>query len=704
MKLLSRGHEISIQRGISIYALLRPSVNTVKAAVLIAAFAGIVLVQAASAQKLNHLKLTFPNTVVGTSSAQMIVALTNTSAAPLTITNVSVSGNFSEATNCPVPPKTLKPNARCQFGITFIPTVPGVQTGVLTVTDSGSNSPQTVQLTGTGIVAVTLGPSLLGFGNEMVNQTSAAKVATLTNDQSVPLTISSISVSGNFAQTSNCPLSPNTLAALASCTVSVTFTPPMLGLQNGALTVSDNASNTPQTVQLSGTGASTPIQQVILIIQENRTPDNLFQDQKLINAGANIQNYGVNSFGQTIPLSQIDLGTTGSNPDAYDLGHRHADFVNMCDLDTATNTCKMDGANLVITTCMKTLGPCPPPPNPQFMYVNPADVAPYFQMAETYTFADNMFQTNQGPSFPAHQFLFSGTSAPEVGSDEFAAEDPSATPSRFSGCISPLDLSVELINPLGVENETIYPCFEHQTLSDLLDGANISWRYYASNITGVWSAPTAINHMCVPNVPPPNGTSCTGADYTAPTPKIVVEAAEKNARILSDIANNQLAQVSWVIPPGPASDHAQSLGCGPAWITSIVNAVGNSPYWSNTVIIITWDDWGGWYDHVSPSKIVDDGTSWGSGYVYGFRVPMIVISPYAKTAYISHNTHDFGSILNYIETTFDLPSLGYADFYADNLSDIFQYKQAPTPFTQITPPSNYATCQANTNESDPDDY
>jgi hypothetical protein len=83
---------------------------------------------------------------------------------------------------------------------------------------------------------------------------------------------------------------------------------------------------------------------------------------------------------------------------------------------------------------------------------------------------------------------------------------------------------------------------------------------------------------------------------------------------------------------------------------------------------------------------------------------MIVISPYAKTAYISHKTHDFGSILNYIEATFDLPSLGYADFYADNLSDIFQYTQTPTPFTQITPPSNYATCQVNTGVSDPDDY
>lgn len=445
----------------------------------------------------------------------------------------------------------------------------------------------------------------------------------------------------------------------------------------------------------------TPIQHVVVIVQENRSVDNLFQDPNLVSAGADILNYGINSKGVTIPLSVIDLGTEGANPDAYDLGHTHADWVAMCDLNTTTNVCAMDGADKITTTCNKQLGPCPPPPNPQFMYVNPSDVAPYFQMAETYTFSDRMFQTNQGPSFPAHQFIFSGTSAPSIGSVEFMADDPLGVASKSSGCIAPPAQYVELINPAGVENESVYPCFEHQTLSDLLDAANLSWRYYAPNINGIWTAPVAINHMCVPNAPPPNGTACTGADYTASNPKIVVEQSQSNAQVLTDIAANQLAQVTWVIPPGDASDHAQSLGCGPSWVTQVVNAVGNSPYWSNTAIIITWDDWGGWYDHVPP-PLVNDAVSWGSGYIYGFRVPLLVISPYAKPAYISHNMHDFGSILKFVETTFDLPSLGYADVNADDLSDIFQYSQAPLPFTQITPPANNASCISDPTVTDPD--
>ena len=87
-----------------------------------------------------------------------------------------------------------------------------------------------------------------------------------------------------------------------------------------------------------------------------------------------------------------------------------------------------------------------------------------------------------------------------------------------------------------------------------------------------------------------------------------------------------------------SSDHAvATTAADPSWVASIVNAIGNSPYWANTAIIITWDDWGGWYDHVAP-KVINDGISWGSGYVYGFRVPLIVVSPYAKAAYISHVT------------------------------------------------------------------
>jgi phospholipase C len=419
------------------------------------------------------------------------------------------------------------------------------------------------------------------------------------------------------------------------------------------------------------------IQHVVVIFQENRTPDNLFQDPKLIAAGADIASSGVNSSGQTIPLSEIDLGTNGSNPDNYDLSHAHSAFVEMCDLNASTNVCAMDGANLITITCSKNAPNCPPA-NPQFMYVNPSDVAPYFQMAEQYTFADRMFQTNQGPSMPAHQFILSGTSAPAVGSNLFQAENPAGVKGagNNTGCTAPAAEYVAMIDPAGSEATTMYPCFEHPTLTDLLNNANISWRYYAPLAGSIWTAPNAIQHMCGPNMPPPNGTSCTASDWTN---NVVLATTQNPVPVLNDIANNQLATVSWVIPDGTESDHALSNdGSGPSYVASIVNAIGNSSYWSNTAIILTWDDWGGWYDHVAPTII--------NSYEYGFRVPMVVISPYAKPAYISHVTHDFGSILHFVESNFNLPSLGYADAAADNLSDCFNYSQTPIAFQTINAP------------------
>jgi len=433
------------------------------------------------------------------------------------------------------------------------------------------------------------------------------------------------------------------------------------------------------------------IQHVVIIFQENRTPDNLFQDPVLISNGADIQNHGVNSQGQTIPLSQIDLGTAGSNPDNYDLSHAHSAFVSMYDGG------KMDGADLIPYSCATGVTDCAPA-NPQFMYVNPADVQPYFQMAEQYVFADRMFQTNQGPSFPAHQFIISGTSAPAVGSNLFVAENPAGVKNAVSntGCTAPPAEYVNVIDPTGVESPT-YPCFEHPTLTDSLDAANITWRYYAPSAGSIWTAPNAIQHMCGPNATPPNATQCVGPDWTGTAPKVVLNQTESNAQILTDIANSQLAQVSWVIPDGDDSDHALSNnGCGPSWVTSIVNAIGNSPYWSNTAILIAWDDWGGWYDHVAPQVL--------NSYEFGFRVPMIVVSPYAKQGYISHVTHDFGSILKFIETTFNLPSLGYADAPADDLSDCFDLNQTATSFQTIPPPPNNAQCMSDPSPpTDPDD-
>jgi phospholipase C len=443
----------------------------------------------------------------------------------------------------------------------------------------------------------------------------------------------------------------------------------ILLLSTGALLLSLNSCG--------GNSPSRTIQHVIIIFQENRTPDNLFHDAVLMAKGADIASTGMNSLGQLVTLSAGSLGVD------YDLSHAHSAFTAMYDGG------KMDGANLIPYSCSKGATNCPPP-NPQFWYVNPSEVQPYFQLAEQYTFGDRMFQTNQGPSFPAHQFIISGTSAPtppgNPTSSLFVAENATGIPGAggHTGCLAPPAEYVYLIDPSGEESSTMYPCLDHPTLTDELNNKGISWRYYTPSAGSLWTGPNAIQHMCGPNVPPPNATSCVGSDWTN---SVVIPETQ----VLTDIASGKLAQVSWVIPTGKNSDHAGGTLTtgGPSWVASIVNAIGTSSYWSNTAIIVTWDDWGGWYDHVPP-PVVNDGTSWGSGYVYGFRVPLLVVSPYAKAGYVSHVNHDFGSILNLVEKTFSLPSLGYADARADDLSDCFDFNQTPIPFKTINAPLDAA--------------
>ena len=385
-----------------------------------------------------------------------------------------------------------------------------------------------------------------------------------------------------------------------------------------------------------------PIQHTVVIFQENRSPDNLFHGLP----GADIATKGTNSKGKTIALTPIPLVNN------YDLDHRHLSFVAMYDDG------KMDGADQVGITCVPHARNCPPP-NPQFKYVKVSDVAPYFQLAEQYTFGDRMFQTNQGPSFPAHQFIISGTSAPTATSDLFASENPGGikNANNDTGCTAPKREFVFLIDPQGNETQKSYPCFDHPTLTDLLDNAKVSWRYYTPSANTIWTGPDAISHIRF------------GADWK----DVILDTKQ----LFKDITGKQLPAVSWVIPTGGESDHPGSgnEGLGPAWVASIVNTIGGSSYWSSTAIFITWDDWGGWYDHVAPA-IYDS-------YEYGFRVPLIVVSPYAKAGYVSHVTHDFGSILKFIEMTFNLPSLGYADARADDLSDCFQFSAGPRAFHPI---------------------
>jgi hypothetical protein len=204
-----------------------------------------------AAVSLSPSSLSFPAQPVGTTSAPQTITLTNTGGASMNITVISYSNPFLlPSQNCL---GTLAGGASCQMTVTFKPTANGAVSGTLQVTDSASGSPQSVTLSGTGVgpAAVSLSPSSLTFAGQVIGTTSAAQTVTLTNTGGTGLDISSLAASQPFAQSNNCPAS---LAGGASCTISVTFTPQTSGNINGGVTIADDASGSPQSVILSGTG------------------------------------------------------------------------------------------------------------------------------------------------------------------------------------------------------------------------------------------------------------------------------------------------------------------------------------------------------------------------------------------------------------------------------------------------------------------
>ncbi|HXM19838.1 MAG TPA: alkaline phosphatase family protein [Terriglobales bacterium] len=464
----------------------------------------------------------------------------------------------------------------------------------------------------------------------------------------------------------------------------------------------------------------TPIQHVIIVVQENRTPDNLFQDPTLLSNGADIQKAPSNAAG-------IALGS------CWDIGHGHGSW----------NTELLDQQNGRGFCDDNVGGPagCDPLACSPDTYVSDPAIQPYWKLAETNGFANYMFQTNEGPSFLAHQFLFGGSSAPVAYPtllyNHFASENMlNPANSNEAGCIAPSGQQTKDIDANGEEDFDYsyngmlgYPCYDHGTLTDLVTANHLSWRWYGFSKPGsIWNAPNAISHVCVPS----NG-NCTRSDWK--------NVDLKDTDIFADIPNCKLANVSWVIPDGSYSDHPGGLReGGPDWVASIVSLVGNSNgacdngkgYWNDTAILITWDDWGGFYDHVPPYEqlIGCVNPTFGCGYVAGFRVPLIVVSAYTPAGYISgHCTpstngqnnaevclnnkppywHDFGSILNFTEYVMGLPQGGisktgpawfFDDYWAQDyyksgtpgctqqlcpygLSDFFNFGAAPVAFTPV---------------------
>jgi hypothetical protein len=197
--------------------------------------------------------LTFASQLLNTASTRQSVTLQNTGNEALTLTSILLagtnSGDFSLSQNCG---SSVAAGASCQISVTFTPTALGTRSASVSVTDNAANSPQSISLSGAGIGPVaSLSPSSLTFAAQFVGTNSASQSVVLTNTGDESMSISSIQSSGDFSETNTCA---NTLAAGANCTISLVFDPSAVGARSGTLTITDNASGSPQSVQLSGTG------------------------------------------------------------------------------------------------------------------------------------------------------------------------------------------------------------------------------------------------------------------------------------------------------------------------------------------------------------------------------------------------------------------------------------------------------------------
>jgi phospholipase C len=405
----------------------------------------------------------------------------------------------------------------------------------------------------------------------------------------------------------------------------------------------------PQEARLSSHVAPdrSPISHIVVIIMENRSFNNLFMNYP----GALTATSGETHDGKFVKLQPISLAAPG------DVYHSHADWLHAYDGG------KMDGFDLEgWDTDMPAFAP--------YGFVPRAESKPYWEMAHQYVLSDSMFESVTGPSYAAHQYLIAGQSDYAIG----LPHDPFVW-----GCDSQPGTTVSVINANGHEVNGPFPCFDYPTLGDLLDAGGLAWRYYAQETTQTWEAYDAISHIRY------------GPDWTS---NIIAPTSQ----FTTDVTNGTLAPFTWVVPFPKESDHSGTRSAaGPSFVASVVNAIGESQFWSSTAIFVVWDDWGGWYDPVAPSQLDRMGL--------GFRVPLLVISPYARGGKLSHVPHEFGSILHYAENTFGLPSLGQSDERADDLKDCFNYHRPPIHFKAFSAPySPKQLRQIEANDQEPPDY
>jgi phospholipase C len=434
--------------------------------------------------------------------------------------------------------------------------------------------------------------------------------------------------------------------------------------------------------------AKFPVKNVIFFVKENRTFDNYFG--KFPNANGSTT--GTLCDGGTVPLAPL------LDRVSPDISHAWA----------AALTAYNDGG----MNCFDQITPAKHPNGTPLSYqvADEADIPNYYLLAKTFVLSDNFYSSLHGPSFPNHLFSIaaqsggvednplganaslpdppqagpcsSSTSCPDPGE---AGLEPSDVPalkqkSGVWGCDADPKVRVPVLDQEGDVIE-IYPCLDIATLGDELTTAGVSWKMYAP-ATGVydggfqgsggyiWTVYDAIRHM---------RDSDAWKEHIVPTEQFAIDAKAGN-----------LPSVSWISTPSPVSEHPSASTCtGENWSVSLLQALAAGPQWPTSAMFLTWDDFGGFFDHVAPDQIDKFGL--------GFRVPLLVLSPYAKGGTIDHTRAEFSSVLRFIEEDFDLPALTDRDKNAVDMTQDFDWNQTPLQLPamqqRMTTPNGDAGCQ-----------
>ncbi len=364
--------------------------------------------------------------------------------------------------------------------------------------------------------------------------------------------------------------------------------------------------------------AQNPIRHIVFIVKENRSFDHYFGKFP----GADGEGYGDTHTGQVIPLSR-----------APDRIYYHLGYTNEKTL-LGMNGGKMNQFDLTAPDLIA------------YTQYDEADIPNYWAYARNFVLADHAFESAHGPSFANRLF----TIAAQAGA---AIENPDGPAAYLTwGCDTDQYTQVYSLDLRGYLRQQ-RPCYDFPTLADRLTGRGLSWRYYGplESETGYkWNSFNAIDHI--------RNSEAWAANVV---PEEQFEA---------DALAGALPTMSWLTPTYPNTEHPPESVCvGENWTVRQINAVMSGPLWDQTAIFITWDDFGGFYDHVPPPEV--------DRYGLGPRVPMLIISPYARAGTVVSTVYEFSSVLAFAETVFGLRPLTRRDRNASNMFDSFDFQQTP---------------------------